>query len=521
MKVLFIFPNYDCPLGISIGVSYLSAALKEHGHETRILHICDEIDYGFDISRIKVDVNEYNPEIIAFSVGENHYEDMCNLAKQLKEENENTPIVFGGIHITLNAEDVMKLNPFIDFCIVGEGDDALPDLVDKLSNDDDLYSIPNVWARDKNRNIIKNKMRPLKDITNLPFMDLDEWKFEEITKTRRGWVNISMNRGCPYRCSFCHNVGQVKILKENFNTKGTSNSELGYLRVRGIDDIISELCSIKQKYPLVTAFSFIDDTFTFDRNHMKKFFVEYKEKVNLPFICLTTVNSLDEEIISFMADAGCDMIRFGVESASPRIRKELIKRNFSNKKILEIFSLCKKYSIRTFAYNIIAHPTEKKEEILATLKLNATILPEGVRVSLGYPYKGTPYYNIAKSLDQIEDESTYHNYSTYTKFKFTEDEKLWIDKCNSYFKWWLNAFADNESSVYYKKLIDELEALSKEQWENHMQKILLQNKDQQLTDMLKENMVTHYTSPFSDRPDIVILFDAGKEKIKREELDGH
>ena len=32
MKILFIWPNYDCPIGLSIGVSYLSAILKEHGY---------------------------------------------------------------------------------------------------------------------------------------------------------------------------------------------------------------------------------------------------------------------------------------------------------------------------------------------------------------------------------------------------------------------------------------------------------------------------------------------------------
>ena len=44
----------------------------------------------------------------------------------------------------------------------------------------------------------------------------------------------------------------------------------------------------------------------------------------MPFVCLTTVNDLDEELLDAMKDANCDMIRFGVESASENIRKKII-----------------------------------------------------------------------------------------------------------------------------------------------------------------------------------------------------
>jgi hypothetical protein len=148
-------------------------------------------------------------------------------------------------------------------------------------------------------------------------------------------------------------------------------------------------------------------------------------------------------------------------------------------------------------------------------------MPEGIRISLGYPFKGTPYYEIAERLGQIEDDATYHDYSTYTKFRFEPELRLWIDKCNSYFKWWLNIYLNNESSVYYKELISEVETSSKEEWESIEYKQVMQEKDAKLTKFLKEKMITHYTSPFLDRLDIVILFDAGKEKIKEEELDGH
>ena len=38
-----------------------------------------------------------------------------------------------------------------------------------------------------------------------------------------------MNRGCPYRCTYCHNNGVAKVLQEGFKTKTSSNDDLGYL----------------------------------------------------------------------------------------------------------------------------------------------------------------------------------------------------------------------------------------------------------------------------------------------------
>jgi len=41
MKVLFIFTNFDCPVGPQMGISYISSALKVAGHETKCLHISE------------------------------------------------------------------------------------------------------------------------------------------------------------------------------------------------------------------------------------------------------------------------------------------------------------------------------------------------------------------------------------------------------------------------------------------------------------------------------------------------
>jgi radical SAM superfamily enzyme YgiQ (UPF0313 family) len=266
MKIQFIWPNFDCPIGLSIGIAYLSGALKAAGHDTRILHVCEWLDYPFDLDRIESDVANYDPDLIAFGTGFAHYPEMSQTAARLKKALDR-PIIFGGIHTTLNTKTVMEENPWIDFGNVGEGDDSLMDLVNAMTLRANTTTIPNIWAR-KNGAIVANPSRRLKDIRKLPWMDLDGWEFKRITENRRGWVNVYMNRGCPYRCTYCHNNGVAKILQQSFKTKTSSSADLGYIRLRSADDMIAELRDILNKYDYVSAFSFNDDTFTMDQDHM-------------------------------------------------------------------------------------------------------------------------------------------------------------------------------------------------------------------------------------------------------------
>ena len=518
MKIQFVWPNFDCPLGLSIGVAQLSGALQQAGHETRILHVCEWLDYPYDVDRIESDIRDYDPDLIAISTGFPHYPEMQETGARLKKALDK-PIVFGGIHTTLNAPQVMKENPWLDFANVGEGDDSLLDLVGALETGGDTRGIANVWARD-NGSIVSNPARLLKDITTLPWMDLDGWEFASITENRRGWVNVYMNRGCPYRCSYCHNNGVAKVLQDAFKTPTSSNAALGYIRLRGIDDMLGELKWILEKYDGVRAFSFNDDTFTMDQEYMKKFLVRYKKEIDVPFVCNTTVLDVDREMLEVMKEANCDLVRFGVETATSRIKKSVLKRDFSNQKTEEVFSICREIGLRSFAFNLLANPTETREEMKDTLRLNSRLLPDGLKVSLGYPFPGTEYHDVAKDLDLIDESKHLHNFIHDTKLKWSDGDRLWIDKIRCLFWWWMNAYLDNDASALYAELVNMVEAMSLEEWSDPGTERRMWDLDESVSQIWQQRGVTHYTIPFKERPEISIL-NMKTPSLAKEVLDEH
>jgi radical SAM superfamily enzyme YgiQ (UPF0313 family) len=444
---------------------------------------------------------------------------MGRTAAQLKKALDK-PILFGGIHTTLNTMSVMQENPWIDFANVGEGDDAILDLVTALEQGADTTAIPNVWAR-KNGTVIRNASRRLKDISVLPWMDLEGWpQFEKITENRRGWVNVYMNRGCPYRCTYCHNNGVAKILQENFQTPTSNDADLGYLRFRSIDDMLGELTSIMEKFSGVRAFSFNDDTFTMNQPYMKEFLIRYKAEIGIPWICNTTILDVDREMLEVMKDANCDLVRFGVETATSRIKREVLKRDFSMRKTEEAFQICREIGLRSFAFNIIANPTETREEMRDTLRLNSRLLPDGLKISLGYPFPGTEYHTIAKKLDLIDEDRHIHNFIHDTKLKWSDEDRLWIDKVRCVYWWWMNVYLDNETSGLYEELVKMVEAMSEEEWMDPETERRMWDLDDALSNVLKQRNITHYTIPFKDRPEISILHLA-KPALSQDVLDPH
>ncbi|MBU1062055.1 MAG: B12-binding domain-containing radical SAM protein [Candidatus Omnitrophica bacterium] len=352
MKVTFVHLGRE-----HLGIEYLSSVLKKAGHEISLAYdpglfgTEDNVFYIPFLERVFDRKNEVisriessTPDLVAFSVYTSNYQWTCDVARTIKEK-MNVKTVFGGVHVSLVPEEVVK-NDFVDFVIIGEGEYALLDLVNTLSSNRPEYSIPNVWYK-KGGEVIKNPLRPpIKDLDSLPFPD--KGLFENYINYRDDYM-VMTARGCVFSCSYCCEAYFHKIYSD------------GYFRRRSASSVISELKAMKKRYNFKRVM-FFDSVFFTDKKWLSGFLHEYKKEISVPFRCEGHVSFVDEDLIRLMKDSGCYGIDFGVQTFNESIRKDILHRNETNDQIDKAFSICGKLKLRYDVDLIFGLPLVKEED---------------------------------------------------------------------------------------------------------------------------------------------------------------
>ncbi|MDP8298420.1 MAG: radical SAM protein [Candidatus Tantalella remota] len=336
MKIMFVHQGRE-----HLGIEYLSSVLKKEGHETALA--CDPGLFGPEDNvfyspflekifnnkeKVLGKIREYNSELLVFSVYTSTYRWACDIARTIKPETD-AKIVFGGIHASLVPEKVIQ-EDFVDFVIVGEGEDALAELAEEVKGLRTKESVSNLWYK-KGRQVMTTPVKPpVRDLDDLPFPDKEI--FKEYVNFRDDYITMT-SRGCVFSCSFCCESYFHKL----YHGK--------YFRRRSVGSMISELAAMKDKYGFRRVM-FFDSILFVDRKWLKEFLEEYKKEIAVPFRCAGYVDFAEKENIRAMKEAGCYAIDFGVETFNARIRKEILNRDETNEQIHEAFALCDEFRIR-------------------------------------------------------------------------------------------------------------------------------------------------------------------------------
>jgi radical SAM superfamily enzyme YgiQ (UPF0313 family) len=486
MKVLFIYPNLNAQVGFNYGVAFLSACLKEHGHTTALLDINEKLGFALDLERIRQEILAFAPDMIGFSVVTNQYRFAREIASDIKRYCP-VPIVCGGIHPTMDPEAVLKEECF-DYVCVGEGEQAVVDLADALCQDQSTAEIENIWSK-ANGGIIRNTVRPFVPLESLPPKDYGIFDFQKMIDAKDGWVGIMSSRGCPFNCSYCFNHRLRELYRRDL---GCSASELNYIRHHPVDTVIREIESLLSSYKNINMLIFDDDLFTLNKDYLREFCREYSARIRMPFVCNAHVKAFDEEAAGYLKEAGCRIVKFGLESGSERVRREILNRRMSNDDIREAFRIAEQFGFHTSAFVIIGFPHETISEVYETIDLLADIKPGRFRWSIFFPYINTRAYDIARDGGFIDFEKLENltNFTDESALDFGPEHNAVLRKMKTTFPWHVNARAAFSSSPLYAELIEHTEAIPADDWEQ-AERALIQ-ADKHVSHLLTLSHEPHY-----------------------------
>jgi radical SAM superfamily enzyme YgiQ (UPF0313 family) len=426
VKILFIYPdisNYALYKGIFYtGIASLSAFLKENiPCSISLLHLTREIKR----QELLNEIEERDPDLVAFSSTTNMYPYVKKWSKWIKDGYKKINIVCGGVHPTISPEEVIQ-NPYIDVACIGEGEDSIVELCDKLINGKDINRIEGLWVKDISGKIYKNRIRPaIQDLDSLPFPDRDIFDYKNLHFESERCATIMLSRGCPYSCAYCCN----DILRKIYAKGGCR-----YVRFRSVPSAIRELRLILRNYPSIKRFAFDDDILPLDKVWFREFARQYKKEIALPYECNLHPNLVNEEIVVLLKESGCNQVDMGIESGSDFIRNQILNRNITKEQLVNAFVLCKRNGLRIYSYNMVGLPFENLGMILETVKMNAALPTDANQVTIFYPYSKTPLYNICKKEHLIEEGKGVRDYSRDTILKFNAIKRNQVIFIQRYFR---------------------------------------------------------------------------------------
>ncbi len=372
MRVIFPLKEIE---DVNLGVMYLASALKQHGHSVEVI----EAEQAVLESALSKNI----PTVLAFSTSAFYADYYFSLNKFLKQR-FGVFTVFGGAHATGKPEIIEEQG--IDAVCIGEGEAALLELVDGLEKKQDVTSIRNMWIKEKGK-IYRNQVRPLAaDLDQLLFPDRS--LFHKISPFYQERINVITSRGCAFSCPYCYNNTMARIYALEKNR----------YRRRSVENVLREIKEACRQQR-VKFILFHDDIFILLPQWVKEFSERYSKEVGIPFSCYVRVDLITPEVVSYLRQAGCHAVSFGLETGDETVRTNVLHRPMDRDQIIAAASLLKKNGIRLRTTNMIGIPGGSLAGDLMTLKLNIECRVDYASVTMLSAYPNTEMADITQNQE--------------------------------------------------------------------------------------------------------------------------
>jgi len=395
MKIVLVFPPniYQTKQSMPpLGLAWLAAVLRKEGYND--VKIIDSIANRYTKEEVVELLKKEKPDLIGMSFGTQIRFSAFDLARLIKKNFPQIPLVVGGPHPTLTYQDLLENIPEIDIVLRGEGEISFVNLVKTIEKKGDLAGVKGISFRDKEGRVVNNQPEDMiEDLDSLPFPArdlLDMEKYEQTAaSSKKRCTNILTSRGCPYHCVYCS-------VSEQWGHK---------IRYRSAKNVVDEIEFLLKTYPFLQGIRFFDDVFTMNKERVLEICKEiHKRNLNFVWECEARANTVDPEMLKAMKEAGCEFIDLGIESGSDRILKN-IKKSITVEQAINAAKMIKEAGIDLKAFIMHGLPGETYEDIKKTVFLSRYLFYKlkirGTTQGITIIYPGTELERIAKDLGTL------------------------------------------------------------------------------------------------------------------------
>lgn len=364
---------------IPLGIAYIAAYLRQNGVAVAMLDADAE---GLGAVEVGQRMAVIAPDLVGITTMTPTVHDDLALAAIAKSQGAR--VVMGGPQVNAMPMETMAHGQ-VDFAILGEGEVPMLQLVRVLEGQGELSAVAGLVYRTPEGEVVANPAYILPDLDLLPFPARDLLPSDRyhsiISKGRLS--SLCVGRGCPYQCGFCF--------------KQPSDRKVRYRRA---EHVLNEVEEAVNRFA-IQEFNLVTDTLTIKADFISDFCEGLlQRKINISWIAPTRVDHVTLEMLKLMKKAGCRSLRFGIESGSPRILKQMNKK-IDHQQALLAFQWAREIGLESFAYLIIGYLEETEETFRETLEFVRRLQPDLVMYNIATPLPGTPLFQQAVAANLI------------------------------------------------------------------------------------------------------------------------
>lgn len=371
-------PQVIDDLAHPLGIMALDAFLRTKGYED--IHLHDMRLQRETPTQTVARVLALRPDVVGLSALTVEKEATHQLAGLIKRYAPETTVVLGGPYAT-SAKTTAMRDPAIDYAVVGEGEFTFHELLETLRSGGDVSAVRGMLYRAQGA-VHATPARPfVQDLDTLPLPSWDRIDMAAYQRvgcvdhlSGRPWVVFYTSRGCPFRCTYCHDVFGKKF------------------RARSPAKVVEEMELLYTRHG-VREFHFYDDIFNFDKARVLEICRLIKAKrwrdVSLQFPNGVRADMMDIEMLRALKEAGTIRLCYAIESASPRIQKQ-VKKHLKLDKVRQLIDDTDRLGMLSHGFFMLGFPGETREEIRATIAWALASKLHTAAFFLVCPFEGTP-----------------------------------------------------------------------------------------------------------------------------------
>lgn len=368
MRVLLISANSETAfmVPLPLGLNCVAVAARNAGHEVELIDLMGRSDH---CALLKARIARFRPEVIGISVRNVDNQHMAETRFLLEPVRDTiawcracsrATIVVGGAGFSIFPEAALSYLQ-ADLGICGEGEAAFTMLLEALERGEPLAHIPGLCL--PGATVLKESLlrAPLEA---LPLPDPLLWTVPDGAGADL-WIPFQTRRGCPMACSYC----------------STPALEGTRIRQHPIDAVIAGIAG--HVAAGFRNFYFVDNTFNLPAQYATDLCRALAQAgLGVSWRCILYPGVIGEELVRWMARAGCVEVSLGFESGSPGILRNLNKK-YDNDEVRAASELLRRYGIRRMGFLLLGGPGETRESVRESLAFADSLGLDLLKLTIG------------------------------------------------------------------------------------------------------------------------------------------